>query len=217
MSDNTSVTNSTATQTPISQTPISQSGSQGGVLEQEDFLEIMIAELSNQDPFEPMDNREFLGQLTQMQNLEASTEMTTSLQQLATSLEALTFGQQLSSASTLIGQMVVGQDLDGNEVIGVVTSYHVDGGASYLQLEGVQGFGSQLGDESVPSSARMELTGVTEVRGPVLVEITEEEAGVGDTTPTENSGETDENDGTDEAGGETPVDENDSSGGDDPA
>ena len=212
MSDITSVTNSTATQTPIS-----QSGRHGGVLEQEDFLEIMIAELSNQDPFEPMDNREFLGQLTQMQNLEASTEMTTSLQQLATSLEALTFGQQLSSASTLIGQMVVGQDLDGSEVIGVVTRYHVDGGASYLQLEGVQGFGSQLGDESVPSSARMELTGVTEVRGPVLVEITEEEAGVDDTTPTENSGETDGNEGTDEAGGETPVDENDSAGGDDPA
>ena len=111
----------------------------------------MIAELANQDPFEPMDNREFLGQLTQMQNLEASTEMTTSLQQLATSLEALTFGQQLASASALIGQMIVGHDLDGNEVIGIVTSYHVDGGQSYLQLEGVQGFGTQLGDPSVPS------------------------------------------------------------------
>ena len=84
-------------------TPISQVGSQGGILRQEEFLEIMIAELANQDPFEPMDNREFLGQLTQMQNLEASTEMTTSLQQLATSLEALTFGQQLASASALIG------------------------------------------------------------------------------------------------------------------
>ena len=61
------------------------------------------------------------------------------------------------------------------------------------------------------------LHALKQARGPVLVEITEEEAGVGDTTPTENSGETDGNEGTDEAGGETPVDENDSSGGDDPA
>ncbi len=160
----------------ITSTPISQSGTQGGILNQEDFLEIMIAELANQDPFEPLDNREFLGQLTQMQNLEASTQMTESLAQLSESLQSMTFGQQLASASTLIGQMVSGQDVNGLEVIGIVTSFEVNGGRSVLKLSGVQGIGEQAGSSTVPTVTSMELQGVREVRGPVLVEITEDEA-----------------------------------------
>ena len=168
-------------------TPISQSGSQGGVLEQEDFLEIMIAELANQDPFEPLDNREFLGQLTQMQNLEATTSMTTSLAQLSDSLNAITFGQQVSTGSTLIGQMITGTDVNGHDVIGVVTRVLIEDDQVIVGLEGVIGHGSQEGDPEVPSSTEMTLDQVVEVRGPVLVEITEEEAGLAgdDAAPTD--------------------------------
>lgn len=156
-------------------TPISQAGSQGGILEQEDFLEIMIAELANQDPFEPLDNREFLGQLTQMQNLEASTTMTTSLAALTESLGAITFGQQLASAGSLIGQMVTGSDTLGNDVIGIVTRFVVEGEKVLLGLEGSIGHGDQENDATVPSSTQMELNHVAEVRGPVLVEISQDE------------------------------------------
>lgn len=169
------------------QTPITQSGSQGGILEQEDFLEIMIAELSNQDPFEPMDNREFLGQLTEMQNLEASTTMTTSLSALADSLGAITFGQQLASAGALIGQMVTGTDTGGNDVIGVVTRFVVEGENVLLGLEGAIGHGDQENDATVPSSTQMELNNVAEVRGPVLVEISQDEV---DAATAEQGGET---------------------------
>lgn len=178
-------------------TPISQSGSQGGVLEQEDFLEIMIAELANQDPFEPLDNREFLGQLTQMQNLEATTSMTQSLEQLSDSLTAITFGQQVSTGSTLIGQMITGTDVDGNDVIGVVTRVLIEGDQVIVGLEGVIGNGSQEGDPTVPSSTEMKLDQVVEVRGPVLVEITEEEAGLAgdDAAPIEETPESSDGSG----------------------
>ena len=36
-----------------------------GALQQEAFLELMIAQFRNQDPFKPMENGDFLGQLAQ--------------------------------------------------------------------------------------------------------------------------------------------------------
>ncbi len=155
-------------------TPISQAGSQGGILEQDDFLKIMIAEISNQDPFEPLDNREFLGQLTQMQNLEASTTMTTTLAELTESLGALNFGQQLASAGSLIGQRVTGFDTLGNEVIGLVNRFQVEDGQAVLGLVGVSGFGSQEDDTNVPVGTSMRLDHVSEVRG-ILIELGQEE------------------------------------------
>ncbi len=57
----------------ISQTPETISSAsyldQSG-LGKEAFLKLLVAQLTNQDPLEPMDNQEFLGQLSQYSSLE---------------------------------------------------------------------------------------------------------------------------------------------------
>jgi len=112
-----------------------------GVLEQQDFLEIMIAELSNQDPFEPLDNREFLGQLTQMQTLQATTALTEGL-------GALLLGQQLSSAGALIGLEVRGTSGSGAAVSGPVERVLVVDGEVLLGV----------GDSTLPIGNVLEVT-----------------------------------------------------------
>lgn len=107
-------------------------------LSQEDFLQIMISELTNQDPLEPMDNGQFLDQLTQMQSLEATTKLTEGI-------ESLVLGQQISSAGVLIGQQVSGVSADGSLVEGVVDRAVLDGdqvqlgiGSQFLALSSVR-------------------------------------------------------------------------------
>jgi len=78
-------------------------------LNQEDFLRLLMKELSYQDPLNPMDSKEFTSQLTQFSSLEE-------LSNINKSLEAVLDSQQLSqnaNAATLIGKSV---NVDGNMV-----------------------------------------------------------------------------------------------------
>ena len=47
------------------------------------FLKLLIAELANQDPLNPMDDREFIAQMAQFSTLEQMTNMTKTLEGLA--------------------------------------------------------------------------------------------------------------------------------------
>jgi len=55
-------------------------------LAQEDFLELMIAQLTNQDPFEPMDNGDFLAQMAQFSTVSGIDELNASFSSLSASL-----------------------------------------------------------------------------------------------------------------------------------
>lgn len=71
-------------------------------LGQEEFLELMVAQLNNQDPTKPMENAEFLGQLAQFGTVNGITELQTSVNSLATSLQS----NQALQASTMVGRTV---------------------------------------------------------------------------------------------------------------
>ncbi len=68
-----------------------------------DFLELMIAQLNNQDPLSPQENGEFLAQLAQFSSLESMRNLESSFGQLA---NALTSGNALQAAS-LVGREVL--------------------------------------------------------------------------------------------------------------
>lgn len=77
-------------------------------LGQADFLRLLTTQLQNQDPSKPMDPTNFVTDLTQMSQLDATTEMNTSIAAMANSFQSL----QTMQAASLIGKNVqaVGED-----------------------------------------------------------------------------------------------------------
>ncbi|MGA0799074.1 MAG: flagellar hook assembly protein FlgD [Steroidobacteraceae bacterium] len=72
-------------------------------LGQEDFLKLMTAQLKNQDPMQPMENGEFLGQMAQFSTVSSIGEMAKELKALS---EQMVSSRLLSSGS-LIGRSVL--------------------------------------------------------------------------------------------------------------
>lgn len=96
-------------------------------LDMEHFLELMIAEMQNQDPLNPMENSEILTQISQIREIEASN-------QLSDTLESVLMGQNLSTAGGLIGKVVSALDDAGNEVVGSVDRVTVANGQIMIHV-----------------------------------------------------------------------------------
>jgi flagellar basal-body rod modification protein FlgD len=71
-------------------------------LGQQDFLKLMTTQLSNQDPFKPMDSGAFLSQMAEFSTVSGIGDLQTSFQQLAASLTS----NQGLQASSLVGHAV---------------------------------------------------------------------------------------------------------------
>ncbi len=82
-------------------------------LGRDDFLKILLTQLQNQDPTEPMDDKDFIAQMAQFSSLEQMTNMSENFQKLSGMLS----GEQ---ALNTIGRTVEVQS-DGQSVEGVVT------------------------------------------------------------------------------------------------
>ena len=96
-------------------------------LDQQDFFKIMVAELTHQDPLEPMQNNEFLQQVAQMQTMETMTR-------LSEGIEALLLGQQVNAGGALIGKVATGVDAVHGRVEGVVDRVLVNGSEVVLGI-----------------------------------------------------------------------------------
>ena len=90
-----------------------------------DFIKMMVAELENQDPMNPMSNTEMLSQISQIRSI-------TSNDQLSASIEALTLGQALSTASSMIGKTVTGVNSLDESVTGKVDKVTIENGEAKL-------------------------------------------------------------------------------------
>jgi len=72
-------------------------------LGQEDFLTLMISQFRNQDPFEPMDNGQFLGQLAQFSTVNGISSLNTAFEGLSGSMQ----DNQALQAASLVGHSVL--------------------------------------------------------------------------------------------------------------
>ena len=81
-------------------------------LGKDDFLKLLLAQLSNQDPTSPMENTQFIAQMAQFSSLEQMTNMNAEFTKLATMLNS-------SEAVNTIGK-TVDIDVSGQLVTGVV-------------------------------------------------------------------------------------------------
>jgi len=82
------------------------------------FLNLMLTELQNQDPLNPMDNAAMLQQIGELRGISSN-------DQLVATLKGFSNTQELTTASSLIGKTVKGLDVGSKEVSGEVTSVSV--------------------------------------------------------------------------------------------
>ncbi|MBQ0724262.1 MAG: flagellar hook assembly protein FlgD [Cycloclasticus sp.] len=74
-----------------------------GDLGQADFLELMVTQLKNQDPLDPMDSGAFLGQIAQFSTVSGIGDLQTSFSEFASSVA----NDQALQASNLVGRRVI--------------------------------------------------------------------------------------------------------------
>jgi flagellar basal-body rod modification protein FlgD len=95
------------------------------------FMELLVAQLKNQDPLNPMENEQFVSELAQLQSLEAQ-------QELAQMNESLLLQTSLSAGASMIGKEVTGnitQSGQLTEVTGEVRSLRVENGSVVFQVQ----------------------------------------------------------------------------------
>ena len=118
---------------PVTETP-------GGMLGKDEFLKLLVTQLSHQDPLDPMDNRESIAQLAQFSALEQ-------MQNVASQVEGLRHAQGITDGLLLQGKTVEGEGLNGQVYSGIVE--RVTWGAEGLALT--------IGEKTVPMSNLAEL------------------------------------------------------------
>jgi flagellar basal-body rod modification protein FlgD len=80
-----------------------------GELGTDGFLKLLIAELQNQDPMSPMENTEILQQVSQIRQIQSN-------ESLVTTLDAVKVGQNMATATGLLGAEIVAMT-DASEFI----------------------------------------------------------------------------------------------------
>jgi flagellar basal-body rod modification protein FlgD len=78
-------------------------GARSSKLGQEQFLELMVAQIKNQDPTKPMDSSQFLGQMAQFGTVSGIQELQKSFSQMASSYQS----NQALMASSMVGRSVL--------------------------------------------------------------------------------------------------------------
>jgi flagellar basal-body rod modification protein FlgD len=98
-------------------------------LTQDDFLKLVVAQMTTQDPMNPRKDTEFIAQMAQFSLLEQSKSMQTELAQLRTD-------QLFLQANAMLGRVVELQDAEGALARGTVSAIHVEEGMPKIVVGG---------------------------------------------------------------------------------
>jgi flagellar basal-body rod modification protein FlgD len=107
------------------QTTTTTSGITG--MGESDFMLMLMAQLKNQNPMEPMDDKALMGQVTQLNSLHE-------LQAISTQIKTLATSSQTSYAASLIGKHVKAQKDDNEPLEGLVTEMEIIDGDCILTI-----------------------------------------------------------------------------------
>ncbi|MGW8257330.1 MAG: flagellar hook capping FlgD N-terminal domain-containing protein [Thermoguttaceae bacterium] len=92
-----------------------------------DFIKLLVAELQNQDPLNPMDNSELLQQVSQIKAIESN-------QRLSDTLSYMQLQQNVATGGSLLQKTVSGLSDDGKRITGVVESVTIDNDGMKVNL-----------------------------------------------------------------------------------
>lgn len=109
-------------------------------LKVEDFINMMVTQLQNQDPMEPAKNEQLLAQMSQIGQLQSQQELSANQKLLTDSIKTMVLQNNIGAASNLIGKDVDGpvvSDEAGNtsQVSGKVKGVSIKDGNVLLKLD----------------------------------------------------------------------------------
>ncbi len=97
-------------------------------LTQQDFLKILLTQLTYQDPMKPMDNQQFMAQMAQFTSLEQT-------QQLNSKIATLIGNQSALQSVGLLGRTVDLMTTTGSTVTGTVTALSLSGDSPQITVQ----------------------------------------------------------------------------------
>jgi flagellar basal-body rod modification protein FlgD len=109
--------------------PAFETGEAGGAMGKDQFMKLLVAQMQNQDPTEPMDNAQLTAQLAQFSSLEQ-------MENLNTQFEG--FQQNTIAAMSLMnsGKPIVLELTDGTPVSGILEKVQWSGGETQFVVDG---------------------------------------------------------------------------------
>ncbi|KQO98239.1 flagellar hook assembly protein FlgD [Leifsonia sp. Leaf264] len=100
-------------------------------MDSEMFLKLLITQMQNQDPSNPMDSSQMVQQTSSLAQMEQLTEMS--------DLTSESFGLQMrNAAAALIGKQVSYTDADGKDITGTATAVSYKDSTPKVTVNGVQ-------------------------------------------------------------------------------
>lgn len=108
-------------------------------LDSNDFMDLMMTQLQNQNPMEPMENTEYIAQMAEFSALEQMQSMNNSINTM------YAFG--------LMGKEVTVDAGDGTTITGIVETVTMNNGSNYLEIDGVQYDSISVVSASVPTGS----------------------------------------------------------------
>jgi flagellar basal-body rod modification protein FlgD len=119
----------------ISNSAASQTGTDNTIplptqmLSQQDFLNLLVAQMTSQDPLNPTNSQDLLSQMTQFSTLNANNTLQADLKQMSTS-------QQFSTANSLLGKQVMLQVDSSTTAQGIVTGVDTSSSSPQIVVNG---------------------------------------------------------------------------------
>ena len=98
-------------------------------LEQDDFLKLLVAQVTHQDPMKPQEDLSFIAEMAQFTSLEQTKVMQSDIARLHAD-------SRLATANSLIGRKLTLDGEDGGVIEGVVSGVRVEGGVAKVVVEG---------------------------------------------------------------------------------
>ena len=127
------ITTTTTAASTLTGTASAKKTATPGVLGKDDFLKLMVAQMKNQDPMNPSDDKDNIAQMAQFSSLEQITNLANATQELANRLS-------LTQNVGLLGHTVTYTGLDGKAVSGTVDGLDLDNdGSTTLSVAGQTG------------------------------------------------------------------------------
>jgi len=92
-----------------------------------DFMKLLLAQLTHQNPMEPMKDNEMMSQYASLNSVQE-------LQTIRSAIMSLNAGSQVGYAASLIGKEVKATQMNGEPLNGKVTGVLIDGGRIWIQV-----------------------------------------------------------------------------------